>query len=393
MNKNRQFIFGILVVTGMLILGITGWLAKHPPRREAKTLSPGPAKQTPESWPQFRANQQQTGVVEGYLPPSLKLAWRFPTGDEIKSSPVIHAGRVYVGSSDEKVYCLSLDQGQEVWATSVDDGVEATPAIHGDSLYVATLNGTLYALDSNSGAERWTYTMDDKVAGAVNWFKEPDGDLSIVVGSYDALVHCVDASNGQVSWTYETDSYVNGSPAVAAEFCAFGGCDAVIRVLSLADGNQVNAIDSGAYIAASAAIHNGFVFAGTYDGELLKAPMTGKEPVWRYTADGDPFISSPAVTDTLVVVGGGDGKVHGINQATGKTRWTFEALDTVDSSPAICGDKVVIGSHDGRLYLLNLENGKKLWSFEVGDAIVSSPAIAGGKVVVGCDDGVVYAFE
>lgn len=348
---------------------------------------------TPAAWPQFRGNQAQTGCVAGHLPDRLQLAWRFQTQDEIKSSPVIQDGRVYVGSSDEHVYALELETGDKVWDATVDDMVEAAPAVVDGSVYVGTMNGTIYALDVKDGGVRWTFATERQVVGAVNWFKNPAGKAFIVVGSYDTLIYCVDAESGQVFWTHETEDQVNGSPAVGAGLCAFGGCNSLIRVLSLADGKPTHETDSSSPVAASAAIRDGFVYAGTHGGELLKVPLAGGEVVWRYVADGDPFLASPAIAEDLVVIGGGDAKVHGVDLATGKARWTFEALDTVDSSAAICGDKLVVGSYDGRLYLLSLADGKKLWSYEIGQAINSSPAVAGGKVVVGCDDGVVYAFE
>jgi outer membrane protein assembly factor BamB len=373
-----------------------------PLRVPAQVKPPGPpqtvapknrATVTPDHWPQFRGNQAQTGFVAGHLPDQLQLAWRFQTEDDVKSSPVIQDGRVYIGSSDEHVYALELDTGKQLWRAAVDDMVEAAPAVIDGSVYVGTMNGTLYALDANDGAVRWTYATDNQVVGAVNWFRNDADRLSILVGSYDNLIHCVAADSGEVVWTHETEDYVNGSPAVGEGVCAFGGCNSQIRVLSLTDGSARNEVDSDSPVAASAAIHKGFAYAGTHGGELLKVPLAGTEVVWRYAADSDPFLASPAITDDVVVIGGGDGKVHCVDLETGKARWTFEALDTVDSSAAICGDKLVVGSFDGRLYMLRLDDGEKLWSYEVGQAILSSPAIAGGKVVVGCDDGVVYAFK
>ena len=62
------------------------------------------------------------------------------------------------------------------------------------------------------------------------------------------------ASNGSVAWTYETGNYINGSCAVADGQTVFGGCDAMLHVLSLADGDKIKEIDAGAYIAASVAL-------------------------------------------------------------------------------------------------------------------------------------------
>jgi outer membrane protein assembly factor BamB len=197
---------------------------------------------------------------------------------------------------------------------------------------------------------------------------------------------------GKALWMYETGNYVNGSPAIADGKCVFGGCDALIHVISVADGTKVTEIDSGSYIAASGAFRDGQVYIGNYDNVFMNADVGKGEIIWEYAQSDAPFFSSPAVTEDLVVVGSRDKLVHALRRDDGQRVWTFKTLGEVDSSPAVCGDKVVVGSSDGRLYMLRLADGKEVWSYEIGQPIVSSPAIAQGVVVVGCDDGYVYAF-
>jgi ribosomal protein L4 len=64
----------------------------------------------------------------------------------------------------------------------------------------------------------------------------------------------------------------------------------------------------------------------------------------------------------------------------------------VDSSPAIAGGRVFVGSNDGRVYGLDLASGKKVWEYEAASPVTSSPAVAKGKVVVATADGQVICF-
>jgi len=344
-------------------------------------------------WPQFHGDQAQSGSVSGDLPEQLSLAWRFKAGDEVKSSPAIVDGRVYIGSSDKHVYALDVKTGKHVWSAILDDMVEASPTLVDNVVYIGTLAGTLYALDAKSGSTRWIFTTGYKVVGGANWFRDSGNRLRILVGSYDAFLYCIDAQTGKSVWTYKTNNYINGSPAVDGGYCVFGGCDAVIHMLSIADGAKAGEVNTGAYIAGSAAIRGNNVYVGNYNGELLKASLPAGVVVWRYTIDGGSLVSSPAVTDEVVVIGGGDMRIHCVDNLTGKARWTYTSLGAVDSSPVICGDKVLVGSDDGRLYLLRLADGKLIWSYEIGRSITSSPAVADGMVVIGCDDGMVYCFR
>jgi outer membrane protein assembly factor BamB len=203
----------------------------------------------------------------------------------------------------------------------------------------------------------------------------------------------VNSTDGKAVWTYETDNYINGSPAVDDKKTVFGGCDAMIHVVSLLDGSEILQIDSEAYIAASAAFLDGQVYVGNYDNVMIKADIATGKILWKYEDSDSPFFSSPAIGRELVVFGGRDNRVHCVNRDDGKSVWTFKTLGEVDSSPVICGDKVIVGSEDGRLYLLRLSDGKQVWLYDIGKPVTSSPAVANKMVVVGSDDGYLYAFS
>jgi eukaryotic-like serine/threonine-protein kinase len=76
----------------------------------------------------------------------------------------------------------------------------------------------------------------------------------------------------------------------------------------------------------------------------------------------------------------------------GQAALTFTTRARVDSSAAIAGGRVFVGSNDGRVYGLDLASGKKVWEYEAASPVTSSPAIAKGKVVVATADGQVICF-
>jgi outer membrane protein assembly factor BamB len=376
----------------LVVLVIAGCRKDNDDRQKQESAPKKPvALEVQKNWPVFRGDQGLTGRSVGILPDELDIAWKFKTAGPIKSSPVIADGVVYVGSSDANVY--AIENGKELWQFKTGGDVESSPCVLEGSVYVGSSDGFLYALDANSGELRWKYETGDKILGGANWIESPDGKNKwILVGSYDGILYCVNTTDGNAVWTYETDNYINGAPAVGDGVAVVGGCDALIHVVSVADGNEIKNIDSGSYIAASAAINKGRVYVGNYDNVFLCADINAGQIVWQYDESDEPFYSSPALGDNVIIFGGRDGYLHCVNRANGKKKWTFKALAEIDSSPVICGDKVVVGSEDGRFYMIRLSDGEKLWSYETGKAFTSSPAVAGGLVVVGCDDGYVYAF-
>jgi outer membrane protein assembly factor BamB len=52
----------------------------------------------------------------------------------------------------------------------------------------------------------------------------------------------------------------------------------------------------------------------------------------------------------------------------------------------------LFSAHDGRVYGLDLASGKKVWEYEAASPVTSSPAVAKGKVVAATADGQVICF-
>lgn len=172
----------------------------------------------------------------------------------------------------------------------------------------------------------------------------------------------------------------------------FGGCDALIHVISLADGTKIKEFEAGAYIAGSAALIGRHAYVGHYENEFLCFDLDKGTNIWSYHDRNFPYFSSPAVTEKEVVFGGRDKRLHCVKREDGTSLWSFPTQGKVDSSPVVVGDKVVVGSDDGFLYVVSLATGKEIWSYEIGRPIDSSPAVVDGRIVVGCEDGKVYCF-
>jgi outer membrane protein assembly factor BamB len=346
-----------------------------------------------DSWPMFRGNPGLTGTAPGKLPNSLAIQWQFKMSGATKSSAAISQGRVFIGSDDGLVYAINFASGQKVWTFKTGGPIESSPLVLNGKVYVGSSDNFLYALDAADGKQVWKLETGDKILGAPNWVKSPDGKADwVLAGSYDFKLYCVDAGTGKTNWTFETGNYINGTPAVADGKTVFGGCDALLHVINLADGQKIKEVEAGAYIAGSGAFDKGNFYIGHYDNEFLCADLNAGKITWRFHDRNFPYFSSPALTSDRVVFGGRDKKLHCLKRADGDEVWAFAARGKVDSSPVVVDGKVVVGSDDGRLYAVNLNDGSEVWNYEVGQPIGSSPAVASGRVVIGGEDGNVYCF-
>ncbi len=373
----------------LLLLAAVG-LSRVLPGAEGSTTYPG--GNAPE-WPMFHGSPGLLGVASGSLEAKLALLWTFKAGGPVKSSAALVERRVFIGSSDNRLYCLEADSGKKVWDFKTEGEVESSPLVREGRVFAGSADGALYALNAADGKLLWKYPTGDKILGSPNWVRGPRaGSTWVLIGSYDYRLHCVDAVTGTSNWVYESGNYINGTPAVAAGVTVFGGCDAILHVLALADGHEQKQIPGGAYIAGSAALLDQRAYFGHMENEVWCVDLAKGTNVWVYRDRAFPYFSSPAVTQDRVLIGGRDKRLHCLNRADGTPVWRFATRGKVDSSPAVCGDKVVVGSDDGRLYLVSLADGHELWSYEIGPAVGSSPAVAGGRIVVGSEDGGVYCF-
>ena len=140
--------------------------------------------------------------------------------------------------------CDSISLGAQ-WEGSDDVGdypVLVAGDMDGDGvpevIVCASNRSLLEVLDGATGAQIWKHATGEKIIGSANWFVAK-GITNLLVGSYDFALHCVEAATGRSNWVYETGNYINGTPAITEGRTVFGGCDAVLHIVSVADGKKL----------------------------------------------------------------------------------------------------------------------------------------------------------
>ncbi|MDX1565977.1 MAG: PQQ-binding-like beta-propeller repeat protein [Phycisphaeraceae bacterium] len=371
-----------------------------------QTVKPAPAEPQPQQpsqainrkpdapWPQFRGGASNRGLSPHPLPEKLSLRWSYKTGGPVQSSAVIAHGRAYIGAGDGKLHAINLASGKADWTYETEGDVEAPPLVHGDQIFIGATDGFFYALNRD-GTLAWKAETNGKITGSAALVDDPQTQRTLVlVGSHAGILHAYDVgrSDGKPIWQYEISDPINGGIAVDEGRAVFGGCDGKLHVVSVADGKPVRSVDVGDIIACTAALAGEEAYFGTFSNEFIRADTRSGEVVWRYRDKPFKYLSSPAVTDRLVIFGGQDKQVHAVHRDTGKRAWVFKTRGRVDSSPVVAGERLVIGSYDGRLYLLETATGKKLDEYELGGRITGSAAVAPNLIVIGTESDEVLAF-
>lgn len=341
-------------------------------------------------WPVFRGDATMTGVGTAKLPDQLEIKWSFKTGDGVESAPAVVNGIAYVSSLDKHLYAIDVATGKQKWKTKLGS-MKASPSVKGDRVYVGDLNGFFFCVSAADGKVVWKFEAEGEIAAAANFHGN-----NAVFGSHDSNLYCLDPEGKKV-WATKVDGPINAAAAIVGDKTFATGCsDGILHVIDARNGKELGALDLGGQSMATAAVVGDRLYLSMVSNQVVAADLKELKKLWAFEAPKrqQPFYSSAAVSEGLVVSGSRDKKVYAIDAKTGAEKWNFETDGQVDASPVVVGGRVYVGclSNDGNFYVLDLKTGKKLQEIELDSAISGSAAVGPDCILVGTDKGTVYCL-
>jgi outer membrane protein assembly factor BamB len=83
-------------------------------------------------------------MIRGLDAATGKVVWTFATRARVDSSPVVAGGRVYIGSSDNRLYVLDAASGRKVWEFDTGAALTASPAVGAGRIVIGSQDGRVY---------------------------------------------------------------------------------------------------------------------------------------------------------------------------------------------------------------------------------------------------------
>lgn len=269
----------------------------------------------------YRLNQESDSVSVDWSSANLAT-------DRIVAGALQADGKVYVGTSDNKLLALDAGTGELAWSFETEHSVWAEPVIEDGILYVASLDNFVYALDAASGEQIWRAELGGSVAS-----RPVLDDGVLYVASFDRAVHALDAASGEQLWQADAETWVWGSPVV-----------------------------------------NEAVYFADLDGQLFAVAREGGAELWQAEVPG-AVQSAPLHVDGRLFVASGDvegdadvraGHLTAFNAASGEQLWQQRAPAPVFTPPVQVGNSVVVAATVGaelQLLVYNMESGAQEWTF------------------------------
>ncbi|MEP0813615.1 MAG: PQQ-binding-like beta-propeller repeat protein [bacterium] len=338
------------------------------------------------TWPQYGGNAMHHSVTNLIGPDSGSFAYSYPTGNQVRSSPVIGPdGSVYFGSEDHKLYAL-WPSGAFKWSFTTGARVESSPAIGPDgTIYVGSSDFSLYAI-SPDGEPKWSFDTTGQIVAPI--VVGPDG--TIYFGNWDGDFFAVNP-DGSEKWNVATGSMISYAAAVDPEgnvyFTAFNG-----NVYSRYPWGDERWTYTMADVDASnvAVARDGTVYAGCGDGNLYAINPDGTF-AWAYTCDGQP--TSVSVGENgMIYVGDGAGFLTSL-WPDGTFNWEYATAGWISSiAMTDRNQNVYFGSFDNKLYSVD-NTGTLNWAALTANDVQSSPAIGpDGRIYFGSRDNSLYVI-
>ncbi len=321
---------------------------------------------------------------------ALSVALRRPlTSDSRKQTESYERGqpaldlvgrRVFVGSSDNGMYCLRAQDGQTLWRFETTGPVQSEPLYDAaeDTLYFGSNDGALYKVAAGDGKLLWRFATNAEI------LRRPvlrDG-VVYVMNANDTLV-AMQADTGALKWhQHRTPAFgmeVSGyaGPALGRDKVYVAFSDGVVIAYDIEDGSeQWPVVDLAAEADA-----NG-------PGDRARYLDVDTTPVFARISSGD-----------VVFVGSYAGGVFALDAENGTRAWVNEKAIGVTELmlweqrehaphqgplPTVAGQRILFAASGlTGLWALDPNDGRTLWRRNLPEGGITMPVAVAGALLVG----------
>ena len=259
--------------------------------------------------------------------PRIKLSKTGGGGyDYMCSSPVSNKQYIFIGSLDSSVYAVDKNDGQVKWRHKTNGRVRSTATIVGDTLYIGSWDNHMYAFSAVDGSLIWKFDTGGPIQSSPLVV-----DDKVIFGSRAAWIFGFNRHSGAEAWkTIYWGSWVESSPIYFDGSVYIGSSDfQKVNVLDPQTGNVLQSSKVQGWAWADPALTQKYIYQGAVGSLQIERKLVGGlyafdratgKPMWQFKseADADVFVfgvgASPTAADGMVVFGGLDGVLYGIEE-------------------------------------------------------------------------------
>ena len=203
------------------------------------------------------------------------LTWIFPTSGtpwtvkEIENIGGSTSSDVVVGTTTGSVYCLSAENGNQLWSTTIGnvfiEDLRVVPDVNGsgyDDILISGISQSIHMLEGSTGITIWSNSTGGNILGKdVLGDLNADGIPEVGSASLNDIAHVYNSVNGNIIFNY---SFGGGTSSYAAEHIVdvddvdgnysseFAACSRDGRVILFSGGTDVIPVELLSFNVSSA---------------------------------------------------------------------------------------------------------------------------------------------
>jgi outer membrane protein assembly factor BamB len=121
-------------------------------------------------------------------------------------------------------------------------------------------------------------------------------------------------------------------------------------------------------------------------------PLTGAQQ-WQFQPESKADVSTgPVPYDSLVIVGGNDSTVYGLNAASGSVAWKVSCSGPIAPTPLIAGELLFLGANQ-MVYAIKPGTGEVSWICSMSEPAKYGPVTDGSMIYFVAQDGSVQCID
>ena len=212
----------------------------------------------------------------------------------------------------------------------------------------------------------------------------------IYLATDQGVLYCLDGVKKTVLWEFAAPSPFACAPLVESGRTYAWDRANVFYSLD-GDGRMIWSKEIKETIAGEMVWHQGRVYLGTREGELLAFDSATKE-ISRLFKAGGALEAGPIFWDRAIILACADGKIYSLGP-DGKLKTAVDVGSPVRVPPLADGDRLFFGTDDSHFHCHGLSDLKRKWRIRIGGRVMSAPKAAGGRIFFLASNNVLYALD
>ncbi|MCP4974806.1 MAG: PQQ-binding-like beta-propeller repeat protein [Maribacter sp.] len=311
-----------------------------------------------------------------------EIVWQFKTADRVYSSPALDGNMVFIGSGDHHLYAIDKTTGKEVWRYKTGGAVHSSPFIWNNFVCVGSNDGYLYAIEKSSGQLIWKFASEgEKMYDLWDYYlSSPTGNSDMLFwGSGDSNLYAIVAQTGDLAWKFTTGGIIHASPVVKENNLFIGSYDGQFYCLDVDKGSlnwKFKTIGATYFpkgeIQKAALVKDDVVYFGSRDYNIYALNAKTGIGMWNMRQPSGWIIATPMEYKNNIYFGTSDAhKFYALEKVNGTSQWTFPVQMRVYGSAIAYNDVIYFGTFDGKVIGVDYATGEKRWEYQTESSMAN----------------------